>query len=98
MLDTVFYTPPVVNAPGTIASGIRHCRDTLRDLARRPLRLEGEQKLESIQRRDEEYHATVLYEHDWLATTLPELHVTYGEVARQCGIKELRISDQRSSS
>jgi hypothetical protein len=38
--DTVFYTPDVVNAPGNISSGIRFARDTLRDVARRPLRLE----------------------------------------------------------
>lgn len=45
MLDTVFYTPDVVNIPGSISSGIRHFRDTLRDLARRPLRLEKEEQL-----------------------------------------------------
>jgi len=91
LLDTVFYTPPVVNAPGTIASGIRYRRDTLGDLARRPLRLEKEEKLESIQRRDEEYHATLLYEHDWLADTLPELRPTYREVARDYGIEEMKM-------
>src|SRR5437867_11698749 len=44
-LDTVFYTPSVVNAPGSIESGIRRTRATLQDLARRPLRLEKEEKL-----------------------------------------------------
>src|SRR5712692_5782024 len=43
LLDTVFYTPDVVNAPGSIASGIRFLRDTLQDLARRPLRMERQQ-------------------------------------------------------
>src|SRR5437870_13727131 len=32
LLDTVFYTPDVVNAPNTIQADIRHRRDTLRDL------------------------------------------------------------------
>src|ERR1039457_2203834 len=32
--DTVFHTPALVNAPSTIQADIRHCRDTLRDLAR----------------------------------------------------------------
>ena len=58
MLDTVFYTPDVINVPGSISSGIRYFRDTLRDLARRPLRLEKEERLGSIQRRDEEHQAT----------------------------------------
>src|SRR5881409_597792 len=45
LLDTVFYTPSVVNAPNTIQADIRHCRDTLRDLAKRPLRQEKEGEL-----------------------------------------------------
>ena len=32
LLDTVFYTPAVVNAPGNIAADIRQARDTLKDL------------------------------------------------------------------
>jgi len=39
MLDTVFYTPDVVNVPGSISSGIRHFRDTLRDLASETLQV-----------------------------------------------------------
>jgi len=57
MLDTVFYTPDVVNVPSSISSGIRYRRDTFRDLARRPLRLEKEEQLDSIRRRDEEHQA-----------------------------------------
>ena len=92
-LDTVFYTPSVVNAPGNVSSDIRRCRDTLRDPAIRPLRLEKEERLEVIRRRDEEYHAKLLYEIDWLAESLPECHPTYGEVAKEYSIKELQIRD-----
>ena len=92
-LDTVFYTPSVVNAPGSVSSDIRQCRDTLRDLAKRPLRLEKEERLKVIRRRDEEYHAKLLYEIDWLAESLPECHPTYGEVAKEYSIKELQIRD-----
>lgn len=93
MLDTVFYTPDVVNAPGGIASGIRFARDTLKDLARRPLRLEREQQLESIRQRDEEHHAEMLTKHDWLSEPFPELQPKYGDVAREYGIKDARIHD-----
>ena len=48
LLNTVFYAPAVVNAPGNIASDIRVARETLKDFARRPLRLEKEQTLPSI--------------------------------------------------
>src|ERR1019366_5309238 len=40
LLDTVFYTPSVVNTPRTIDIAIRRTRDTMRNLAKRPLRLE----------------------------------------------------------
>jgi hypothetical protein len=46
-----------------------------------------------IRRRDEEYHAKLLYEIDWLAESLPECHPTYGEVAKEYSIKELQIRD-----
>lgn len=93
MLDRVFYTPDVVNAPGNISSGIRFARDTLRDLARRPLRLESEQQLEAIQRRDEEHQVELLTKHDWLSEPFPKLQPTYGEVAREYGLKDARIVD-----
>jgi hypothetical protein len=63
LLDTVFYTPDVVNAPGGIASGIRFLRDTLQDLARRPLRMERQEQLESIRLRDEDHQRAMFYKH-----------------------------------
>lgn len=93
LLDTVFYTPAVVNAPGNIASDIRIARDTLKDLARRPLRLEKEQRLESIRRRDEDHRDEIHYKHDWLSEPFPELQPTYGEVAREYVIKDTQLRD-----
>lgn len=93
MLDTVFYTPDVVNVPSNISSGIRFARDTLRDLAKRPLRLESGQQLEAIRRRDEEHEADLLIKHDWLSEPFPKRQPTYGEVAREYGLKDARIAD-----
>ena len=93
MLDTVFYTPEVVNVPGCISSGIRYCRDTLRDLARRPLRLEKEAQLDSIRRRDEEHQATLLTTHDWLSGPLQELQPSYGEVAKKYSLQDMATGD-----
>ncbi len=93
MLDTVFYTPDVVNVPGSISSGIRYRRDTLRDLARRPLRLEKEEQLDSIRRRDEEHQATLLTEHDWLSEPFPQLRPSYGEVAKKYSLQDMAIVD-----
>src|SRR5450631_1911649 len=71
LLDTVFYTPSVVNAPNTIQADIRHCRDTLRDLAKRPLRQEKEGELDVIRRRDAEHQAKILLEYDWFSGPVP---------------------------
>ena len=72
-LSTVFYTPSVVNTPGSISSEIGRARDTLKLLARRPLRLEKEERLESIRRRDEEHQERMAYEHDSMREPIPEL-------------------------
>ena len=93
LLDTVFYTPAVVNAPGNIAADLRQARDTLKDLARRPLRMEKEKRLESIRQRDEEHQSTLLWKHDWLSEPLPELHPTYGEVAKEYIEKDMQLRD-----
>jgi hypothetical protein len=95
--STVFYTPSVVNAPHGIDSDIGHARDTLKDLARRPIRLEREEQLESIRQREKEYHETLLHKHDRLAEPFPELHRTYdeiaGEAAKEYNVKAMQVRD-----
>ncbi|MGO9266089.1 MAG: AAA family ATPase [Candidatus Binataceae bacterium] len=93
-LDTVFYTPAVVNAPGNVSADIRRSRDTLRDLARQPLRLEREERLDTLLRRDKEHLAKLLDEdRDWLTEPVPELHPTYGEVTREYLVKDMQLCD-----
>jgi DNA transposition AAA+ family ATPase len=93
LFDTVFYTPGVVNTPGGIADGIRLLRDTLQDLAKRPVRMERQERLESIRQRDEDRQQTILYKHDWFGEALPELHPTAGEVAKGYNIKIDELPD-----
>src|SRR5450432_1487068 len=71
-ISTVFYTPSVVNTPGSISSEIKRARETLRDLAKRPLRLEKEERLAFIRKRDQEHQETILYKHDWRDPPLSE--------------------------
>lgn len=92
-LDTVFYTPPVVNAPKSIEAEIDRSRNTLRELARRPLRHEMEEKLKAIQQRDEKHQAEAMYTHDWLVEPIPELHPTHGAVAKDYAEKQREIRD-----
>jgi hypothetical protein len=55
--------------------------------------LESEQQLEAIRRRDEEHEADLLTKHDWLSEPFPKLQPSYGEVAREYGLKDARIAD-----
>src|SRR5262245_18083948 len=75
LLDTVFYTPSVVNAPNGIEDDIRRARDTLQDLAKRPLRQEKESTLDGIRRRDED-HERRFWKNATGRPGIPELHPT----------------------
>ena len=68
-------------------------RDTLRDLERRPLRLEKEEQLDSIRRRDEDHQSTLLTTHDWLSEPFPELQPSYGEVVKKYSLQDLASRD-----
>lgn len=92
VLDTVFYTPGVVNAPNGIDADIKRSRETLRNLARRPLRQEKAERLESIRKRDEDYE-TRYWKNTVERPGLPELEPTYGDVAKEYTAKELQICD-----
>jgi DNA transposition AAA+ family ATPase len=83
-----------MNSPGSIAGDISRSRSTLTALARRPLRLERDEKLEAIRRRDEEHHASFLRDADWLCDEKrQELRPTYGEVAKEYNVKDAHIRD-----
>jgi hypothetical protein len=91
-LDTVFYTPSVLNGPNGIDVDIKRLRVTLRTLATRPLRQEMAERLESIRKRDEDYD-TRYWKNAVGRPGLPELQPTYGDVAREYTAKELQIPD-----
>ena len=92
-LDTVFYMPSVVNSPGRIEADLRRCRGRLKDLARRPIRLESAAKLESISRRDKQHAEWALHNYDWFDGPIPKLQPSYGRVASEYVEKESRIGD-----
>ena len=66
----------------------------LTSLARRPLHLEAQAKLESIRERDKRHDERSLLDHDWLREgPISEPQPTYGEVAEEYGRKEVQIKD-----
>jgi DNA transposition AAA+ family ATPase len=92
-LDTVFYTPAVINSPGRIETDVSGSRAKLKDLARRPLRLEAAARLASIRQRDEQHAEEALRIGDWFAGPMPKLQPAYGQAAREYGEQESRIGD-----
>jgi hypothetical protein len=52
-IDTVFYTPSVINTPSRIATEIRLARERLLGIAMRPIRKEATEVLDAIRLRDE---------------------------------------------
>lgn len=92
ILDTVFYTPSVVNAPKVIEADLKRSRGTLRSLAKRPLQLEKEERLASIRRRDEDYDRQ-FWKNAVGRPGLPELQPRYEDVAREYTARELQIRD-----
>lgn len=95
-LDTVFYTPSVINSPGRIEADIHRYREQLKDLVRRPLRQEATEKLSAIQRRDDDHSEKTAYTADWFALATPKLQPTYGQVAQEYAEKEKLIGDPTS--
>ncbi len=81
---------PSATAVGTNSDS---SRAKLKDLARRPLRLEAAERLASIRQRDKQHTETALRTCDWFTGPIPKLQPTYGQVAREYGEQESRVGD-----
>ena len=56
-LDTVFYTPLVMNSPSRVDSDIKRARETLAGMVRWPLRREAHAALKTLRDRDEAHRS-----------------------------------------
>jgi DNA transposition AAA+ family ATPase len=81
-IDTVFYTPSVVNTPAQVASEIRRACDKLHELATGPLRRRAEIVLDTIRIRNENYRRAHLEERGSRTFEEPPIKPTYYEAAQ----------------
>ncbi len=57
-IDTVLYTPEVVNSPARIEADVRGARETLSNIATRAIRTEARATLDGLRVRDEQWRQT----------------------------------------
>jgi DNA transposition AAA+ family ATPase len=93
ILDTVFYTPVVMNSPSRIDSDIKRARETLAGMVRWPLRREAQTKLKLLRDRDESHRAQNLDLPLQKRTDVSSLKPTYMEVFAEYTAREKASAD-----
>ena len=77
-IDTVLYTPEVVNSPARIEADIRRARETLSNIATRAIRTEARATLDRLRVRDEDWRQARRKEDpEYRSSHLPPFEPTY---------------------
>ena len=92
MLDTVLYTPFVMNSPSRIDADLRCSRDP-RGHRERPLRREAQAALVNLRTRDEAYRTANLEKPMRKRTEVSSLKPTYLEVFADYAAREKAVAD-----
>ena len=99
-LDTVLYTPSVVNTPGSVTQSISQARSLLHRIAREPLQREQRAVLDEQQRQYEKERSEFLERGDWMnlfgPPTPPPNPPPYAELAQAFTRREKAITDPTS--
>ncbi len=95
-IDTAFFTPPVVNTPAQVASGILAATERLAILARRPLMYQAELALDTIRLRNENYRRAHAGSPGYRPFEEPPLEPTYRQVLEQFEVRRRAIGDPTS--
>ncbi len=87
-LDSVFYTPLVMNSPSRVDSDIKRARETLAGMVRWPLRREAHAALKTLRDRDEAHRSKNLGLPAEKRTEVASLKPTYMEVFAEYAARE----------
>lgn len=93
LLDTVIYTPSVINSPSRIDHDIRRQREMLAGFARRPLRREAQAALSVLRARDESHRKANLDKPLQKRIEVSSLKPTYLEVFADFAAREKAMAD-----
>ena len=93
MLDTVFYTPLVMNSPSRVDTDIKRARETLAGMVRWPLRREAQTILKDIRDRDDRCRAKNHDLPEATRTDVASLKPTYMEVFAKYAAQEKAVAD-----
>ena len=91
--NTLFYTPAVVNTPGSINLAIRNARLNLLEVAVRPVRAEGRRVLDALRIRDEEWKRKREDTPGFKEYREPPLEPTYYATLLECEAKKAAVPD-----
>jgi hypothetical protein len=92
-LDTVLYTPSVMNSPSRIEGDLRRACETLPGLAKRPLRREAQAALAVIRTRDDAHRKANLDKPLRTRIEVSSLRPTYLEVLADYSARERAVAD-----
>ena len=92
-LDSVFYTPLVMNSPSGVDSDIKRARETLAGMVRWPLRREAHAALKMLRDRDEAHRSKNLGLPAEKRTEVASLKPTYMEVFAEYAAREKAVAD-----
>jgi DNA transposition AAA+ family ATPase len=95
-IDTVFYTPSVINTPRNIEDQIEQARRVLSAIAQGPLQRQASYALDNIRLRDERYQRENRDKPGYEAFAVPSLEPTWREVRNQYHARMDEIGDPTS--
>jgi DNA transposition AAA+ family ATPase len=95
-IETILYTPSVVNSPSGVDSGIRHAREVLSSISTRAVRTEARSTLDRLRARDDSWRREHQDQPGYKLSQIPPLEPTYLQAFEDFETKTKAIPDPTS--